>query len=157
MRHDNTTIQVLGDLIKIHLPELAQALEQTQTDISVIFSGPFASLFVNSLPMECVLRIWDLLFVDGSVALFAAALAILRNMQKDLLHAMNRMASGPLSAFSLPNGLCFEIQQLMRNAVYSSTETRRIIKYLGRMILDVNPETVSSLRAKYQHHDPAHS
>ena len=36
------------------------------------------SLFVGTLPIECVLRVWDCLFLEGSKTLFRIALAIFK-------------------------------------------------------------------------------
>ncbi len=46
--------------------------------ISLCTTSWFMSLFIGTLPIESVLRVWDVLFYEGSKALFRVALAIFK-------------------------------------------------------------------------------
>jgi hypothetical protein len=48
-----------------------------QVDVKAICSQWFLLVFVNVLPLESVLRVWDSFFVEGSQILFRVALAVL--------------------------------------------------------------------------------
>lgn len=49
----------------------------------------FLSLFTDAMPMMTVLRVWDLLFVFGTVLLFRVSIAILALNEKVLLACDN--------------------------------------------------------------------
>ncbi|KAF2487654.1 rab-GTPase-TBC domain-containing protein, partial [Neohortaea acidophila] len=53
--------------------------------ISLATTAWFMSLFVGTLPIESVLRIWDCLFFEGSKTLFRIALAIFKFGEKAVL------------------------------------------------------------------------
>ena len=85
----NVDIAVLMITIKDTLPAIWQKLDDPQRPSSI--DGPptlptvslattawFMSLFVGTLPIECVLRVWDCLFLEGSKTLFRIALAIFK-------------------------------------------------------------------------------
>ena len=46
--------------------------------ISLCTTSWFMSLFIGTLPIESVLRVWDALFYDGSKTLFRVALAVFK-------------------------------------------------------------------------------
>ena len=54
------------------------------------------SLFVGTLPIECVLRVWDCLFFEGSKTLFRVALAIFKSGEHDI-----KAVSDPMEIFQL--------------------------------------------------------
>ncbi|KAJ9632275.1 hypothetical protein H2203_000679 [Taxawa tesnikishii (nom. ined.)] len=85
----NIDIAVLMTSIKETLPSIWCKLDDKPA--SSVMGGPaplptvslattawFMSLFVGTLPIECVLRVWDCLFFEGSKTLFRVALAIFK-------------------------------------------------------------------------------
>ncbi|XP_074596600.1 TBC1 domain family member 30-like isoform X2 [Brevipalpus obovatus] len=78
------------DLLRLRLPDLARHLERLQNDaqdyttgasyepplINVFTMQWFLTLFSNCLPKPIVLRIWDLIFLEGNEILIRTALAI---------------------------------------------------------------------------------
>ena len=72
--------------------------------VSLATTAWFMSLFVGTLPIECVLRVWDCLFFEGSKTLFRIALAIFKFGQPQIL-----AVSDPMEVFQLvqtiPRGL----------------------------------------------------
>ncbi|GAB7339470.1 hypothetical protein MBLNU457_6095t1 [Dothideomycetes sp. NU457] len=95
----NVDIAVLMSTIKDTLPTIWQKLDDPQRPTSV--DGPptlptvslattawFMSLFVGTLPIESVLRVWDCLFLEGSKTLFRIALAIFKTGE-DQIKAVN--------------------------------------------------------------------
>ncbi|GAB7363096.1 hypothetical protein MBLNU230_g3387t1 [Neophaeotheca triangularis] len=64
--------------------------------ISLATTAWFMSLFVGTLPMESVVRVWDCLFFEGSKTLFRVALAIFKLGEKQILSV-----SDPMEVFQL--------------------------------------------------------
>ena len=81
---------VLRHLLRIRLPNLSKHLDKLQLESSdpstgIIYEPPlinvftmqwFLTLFSNCLPKASVLRIWDLIFLEGNEVLIRTALAI---------------------------------------------------------------------------------
>ncbi len=77
---------VFRELLGNKLPKLARHLQKLQNSPNeASFEPPltnvftmqwFLTLFCNCLPMNCVLRIWDLIIIEGSDILLRTALAI---------------------------------------------------------------------------------
>jgi len=72
--------------------------------VSLATTAWFMSLFVGTLPIECVLRVWDCLFFEGSKTLFRVALAIFKSSETTI-----KAVSDPMEIFqlvqSLPRGM----------------------------------------------------
>lgn len=78
------------DLLRLRLPELAKHLDKLQSFskdfatgasyepplINVFTMQWFLTLFSNCLPKPIVLRIWDLIFLEGNEILIRTGLAI---------------------------------------------------------------------------------
>ncbi|GAA5950044.1 hypothetical protein JCM3765_004174 [Sporobolomyces pararoseus] len=77
--------QVLNDLVARLLPTIAEHLEEQGVELSAISFGWFLSLFTDVLPIQTLLRVWDLFFIHGTVLLFRVALSILKLHESDLL------------------------------------------------------------------------
>jgi len=86
----NIDIAVLMASIRENIPSVWQKLDDRQPGntvgpaasrlptVSLATTAWFMSLFVGTLPMECVLRVWDCLFFEGSKTLFRVGLAIFK-------------------------------------------------------------------------------
>lgn len=78
-------IGVLRRLVTKKLPEIDEALRRHRVDITVVCVGWFLCLFVNTLPIETVLRVWDCFLVEGDKILFRVGLALLKMHSDDML------------------------------------------------------------------------
>ncbi|XP_043724214.1 TBC1 domain family member 9-like isoform X2 [Telopea speciosissima] len=69
---------VFEDLVREKFPKLVNHLDYLGVQVAWV-SGPwFLSIFVNMLPWESVLRVWDVLLFEGNrVMLFRTALAVM--------------------------------------------------------------------------------
>lgn len=78
---------ILHKFIEIYLPDLVSYLRDIGCEINldtIVFKW-FVSLFVQNMPMEFSLIIWDMLFLEGNIVLFKAALGIFKILKKDLM------------------------------------------------------------------------
>jgi hypothetical protein len=82
---------VFRELLGYKLPKLAKHLEKLQITQEPSFEPPiinvftiqwFLTLFCNCLPMSYVLRIWDLIMIEGSDILLRAALSIWKMLEE---------------------------------------------------------------------------
>ncbi|KAK5118138.1 hypothetical protein LTR62_004185 [Meristemomyces frigidus] len=121
----NIDIAVLMSCVKDSLPEIWKKLDDkggmlgssnstTAADaatqalrlptVSLATTAWFMSLFVGTLPIESVLRVWDCLFLEGSRTLFRIALAVFKAGEREIL-----AVSDPMEIFqvvqTIPRGM----------------------------------------------------
>ncbi|CAI9098105.1 OLC1v1034688C2 [Oldenlandia corymbosa var. corymbosa] len=69
---------VFEELVRERFPKLVNHLDYLGVQVTWISGAWFLSIFVNMLPWESVLRVWDVLLFEGNrVMLFRTALALL--------------------------------------------------------------------------------
>ncbi|KAL4858479.1 TBC1 domain family member 2A [Chlorella vulgaris] len=70
-------VLVFGHLLQGRFPTLWRHLQELEVDAASVTMHWFLLGFLNSLPLDSVLRVWDLLFFEGSpVVLFRVALSL---------------------------------------------------------------------------------
>ena len=68
---------VFQQLVDSQFPTLAQRLQAQSVNVAAVSTQWFLCAFVNSLPLETCLRVWDLFFLTRCAsALFRIALAL---------------------------------------------------------------------------------
>ncbi|KAL8291737.1 hypothetical protein RQP46_001995 [Phenoliferia psychrophenolica] len=77
--------RVLRDLVERIMPDVAAHLEDLGVELPAITFGWFLSLFTDALPIQTLLRVWDLLFVFGTVILFRVAIATIQMNTLEIL------------------------------------------------------------------------
>ncbi|XP_071448205.1 small G protein signaling modulator 3 homolog [Hetaerina americana] len=80
---------VLRSFIANYLPDVDAALSKHDLDLSLITLNWFLTFFASVVHMKVLLRIWDLLFLDGSIILFKVALGILKIKEPALKNLEN--------------------------------------------------------------------
>ncbi|KDD71304.1 hypothetical protein H632_c5342p0, partial [Helicosporidium sp. ATCC 50920] len=69
--------QVFKHLVQSEFPSVSARLRELEVDLASVTLHWFLCLFVNALPAESCLRLWDVLFLEAApVPLFRAALAL---------------------------------------------------------------------------------
>ncbi|XP_069493250.1 growth hormone-regulated TBC protein 1 [Ambystoma mexicanum] len=84
-----TDQEVLGQLVKMKIPAVAELMETHGVMWTLVVSRWFICLFIDVLPVETVLRVWDCLFYEGSKLLFRVALTLIKRHQAYILEAKN--------------------------------------------------------------------
>lgn len=64
-------VRVLEHLIEVHMPGVSEKCKNSDTEISIILANWLLTLTASIFPMrKILLRVWDLLFQQGIVALY---------------------------------------------------------------------------------------
>ncbi|XP_013383213.1 TBC1 domain family member 2B isoform X1 [Lingula anatina] len=77
--------RVVKDLIAEKLPRINAHFEKNELDISLFTFNWFLTLFVDNVPPETTLRIWDSFLLEGNKVLFRFCLAFLKFKEEDIL------------------------------------------------------------------------
>ncbi|XP_061168214.1 TBC1 domain family member 2B-like [Saccostrea echinata] len=77
--------RVLKDLIQEKLPRVASHLEQHSVDLSLFTFNWFLTVFIDNIPINTFLRIWDAFLYEGSKVLFRFAVAFFKYVEEDIL------------------------------------------------------------------------
>ncbi|XP_030223759.1 TBC1 domain family member 2A [Gadus morhua] len=77
--------RVLKDFMAEKLPRLAAHLEEHAVDVSLVTFNWFLVCFVESLPSDLLLRVWDAFLYEGTKVLFRYALALFKYKEEDIL------------------------------------------------------------------------
>lgn len=77
--------RVLKDLVQDKLPKVHQLLEANGVDLSLFTFNWFLTVFVDNIPTETFLRVWDTLLFEGSKVLFRFAIAFLKKSEEEIL------------------------------------------------------------------------
>lgn len=76
---------VLKELIKQKCPEIDEHLQMNDVDITSLTLNWFMAIFIDNVPFETLLRIWDCFLLEGSKVLFRFALSILMIHRETIL------------------------------------------------------------------------
>ncbi|XP_078088418.1 growth hormone-regulated TBC protein 1-like isoform X2 [Mustelus asterias] len=100
-----TDQEVLSQLVKMKVPAVAALMEKHNVMWTLVVGRWFICLFIDILPVETVLRIWDCLFYEGSKITFRVALTLIKYHQASILEANNFPA------------VCEKFKEITRGAV----------------------------------------
>ncbi|TRY65366.1 hypothetical protein DNTS_013771, partial [Danionella cerebrum] len=84
-----TDQRVLRQLIVQYLPRLDQLLQEHDIELSLITLHWFLTAFASVVDIRILLRIWDLLFYEGSLVLFQVTLGMLKIKEDELVSSEN--------------------------------------------------------------------
>lgn len=84
--------RVLKDLMAEKLPRLSAHLEANKVDLSLFTFNWFLTVFVDTIPAETYLYIWDVFLYEGNKVLFRFALAIFKICETEILAQEDYMA-----------------------------------------------------------------
>jgi Rab-GTPase-TBC domain/FYVE zinc finger len=78
---------VFEDLVQEKLPKVFDRLKELEVPLQPLTLNWFLCLFINTLPLETTLRIWDCVFNEGVKILFRAGLTLLKLSEPLILQA----------------------------------------------------------------------
>uniref|UniRef100_A0A8C9YZS0 RUN and TBC1 domain-containing protein 3 n=1 Tax=Sander lucioperca TaxID=283035 RepID=A0A8C9YZS0_SANLU len=84
-----TDQRVLRQLIVQYLPALDRLLQEHDIEMSLITLHWFLTSFASVVDIRLLLRIWDLLFYQGSLVLFQVTLGMLKIKEEELVSSEN--------------------------------------------------------------------
>ncbi|KAK7938980.1 hypothetical protein WMY93_002306 [Mugilogobius chulae] len=84
-----TDQRVLRQLIVQYLPDLDRLLQDHDIELSLITLHWFLTSFASVVDIRLLLRIWDLLFYQGSLVLFQITLGMLKIKEDELVSSEN--------------------------------------------------------------------
>ncbi|GFV47385.1 TBC1 domain family member 2B [Trichonephila clavipes] len=84
--------KVLKDIMIDKLPRLHAHFEQNNVDLSLFTFNWFLTIFVDNVPVEIYLRIWDVFLYEGSKVLFRYALAFFKSCENEILQIKDYLA-----------------------------------------------------------------
>ncbi|GFU41280.1 TBC1 domain family member 2B [Nephila pilipes] len=84
--------KVLKDIMIDKLPRLHAHFEQYNVDLSLFTFNWFLTIFVDNVPVEIYLRIWDAFLYEGSKVLFRYALAFFKSCENEILQIKDYLA-----------------------------------------------------------------
>ncbi len=68
----------MGALVQDKLPRVHRQLQRIDVPLEPLTVNWLLCLFVNTLPLETLFRVWDCFFLEGVKVLFRAGLALLK-------------------------------------------------------------------------------
>ncbi|VUZ43985.1 unnamed protein product [Hymenolepis diminuta] len=83
---------ILRNLIDKYCPRLSETMQNLEVDISTITFNWFIAVFVNSVPIETLLRIWDVFLLEGEKVIFRVAVALLMRQEDVLIRQSDTLA-----------------------------------------------------------------
>ncbi|KAM7255116.1 hypothetical protein ACFE04_020357 [Oxalis oulophora] len=106
---------VFEELMREKFPKLVKHLDDMGVQVAWITGPWFLSIFVNVLPWECVLRVWDVLLFEGNrVMLFRTALALMELYGPPLLNTKD--AGDAITLLQSRTGSTFDSSSLVITA-----------------------------------------
>lgn len=108
--------RVLRTLITNYLPDVDETLKNHDIELSLITLHWFLSLFAGVVHMKILLRIWDLLFFNGSLVLFQVTLGMLK-MKEPHLKSLENSAQ-IFNALSDTPGDIDDVEKLLEVCVF---------------------------------------
>jgi hypothetical protein len=70
MKHLDEYLELFDQFLHFHLPKLSSHLSAMSIRVDCFALDWFFILFAKSLPLEIVVRLWDLFFRDGEVFIY---------------------------------------------------------------------------------------
>uniref|UniRef100_A0A914UQ73 Growth hormone-regulated TBC protein 1 n=1 Tax=Plectus sambesii TaxID=2011161 RepID=A0A914UQ73_9BILA len=127
---------VLHHLIKQRSPELAEHFERLDVEMLLVTTKWFVCWYLETLPIETVMRIWDSLFFEGSKIFFRVALTLILQNKARFLACKSFTSATDLFKQIIKEPAAINCHDFMQN----------IFTVPGTLSMS----TIAQLRVKYQ-------
>eukprot|EP01118_Nematostelium_gracile_P004675 TRINITY_DN1557_c0_g1_i7.p1 TRINITY_DN1557_c0_g1~~TRINITY_DN1557_c0_g1_i7.p1 ORF type:complete len:360 (+),score=67.38 TRINITY_DN1557_c0_g1_i7:107-1081(+) len=108
--------RILEEMVKEKLPDIEIHAKNLGVSMPLLVTKWFMCLYIDSLPAETVMTIWDYLFLEGQVVLFQVALAILDLCREHLLKT--ETATDFFDRLDFHSKRMFNAQKLMKKRTF---------------------------------------
>ncbi|XP_017341585.2 TBC1 domain family member 2A isoform X1 [Ictalurus punctatus] len=125
--------RVFKDFMAEKLPRLVAHLDEYNVDVSLVTFNWFLVVFVESLPSDILLKVWDAFLYEGTKVIFRYALAIFKYKEEDILKIHDNV----------------EIYQYLRFFTKTVTDGRKLTSIA---FLDLNPFRMKHVRNRHAVH-----
>lgn len=95
--------RVLTRYVSELCPRIHNHFKKLSVDLEAVTFNWFLTVFTDCLSPEVLFRVFDLLFIEGNVYLFRVSIAIIKNIEKQIL-----ACTSPASVYSLLKNLSLE-------------------------------------------------
>uniref|UniRef100_A0A7S3DB67 Rab-GAP TBC domain-containing protein n=1 Tax=Palpitomonas bilix TaxID=652834 RepID=A0A7S3DB67_9EUKA len=86
---------ILQELFRQRIPDATQRLETLQMSVDKYAGRWFLSMYIRTLPLDCVLRVWDILHGERrNKILFKVALVLMRMHEADMMDFSDEAEAG---------------------------------------------------------------
>ncbi|XP_074640314.1 TBC1 domain family member 2B-like [Tubulanus polymorphus] len=125
--------RVLKDLLAEKLPRIDGHLEQLEVDVTLFTFNWFLTIYVDNIPAETFLRIWDAFLYEGRKVLFRFAIAFFKYCEDEILAQRDQLMA----------------HNFLRNMGERMTDTRRLTQIAFH---DLNPFPMRNINNKRNVH-----
>ncbi|XP_039614114.1 TBC1 domain family member 2A [Polypterus senegalus] len=125
--------RVFRDFMTEKMPRLMAHLEEHNVDLSLISFNWFLVVFVESLPTDILLRVWDSFLYEGTKVIFRYALALFKYKEEEILKIQENV----------------EIYQYLRFFNKTVSDGRKLMNIAFN---DMNPFPMKLLRNRRTYH-----
>mmetsp|Transcript_51914 Transcript_51914/g.121714 ORF Transcript_51914/g.121714 Transcript_51914/m.121714 type:complete len:399 (-) Transcript_51914:214-1410(-) len=127
--------RVMDELCLEMLPSFRRHVTEMHMQIPMICTRWFLCVFVDVVPTETMLRIWDVIFSEGSAFVFQASLGLLKLIEEDVLSSSD--LEQLMAAFTLKIRTAIEPNELIHTALSLMPETEEIERRRNAYYMDV--------------------
>ncbi|XP_029688017.1 TBC1 domain family member 2A isoform X3 [Takifugu rubripes] len=128
--------RVLKDFLSEKLPRLSAHFESLSVDVSLITFNWFLVVFVESLPSDILLPLWDAFLYEGTKVIFRYVLALFKYREEDVLKIHDSV----------------EIYQYLRIFTKTITDTRKLSNIAFSVMNPFPRRVLRSRRALHLEH-----
>ncbi|RMX42088.1 hypothetical protein pdam_00001221 [Pocillopora damicornis] len=111
--------ETLREVVRLKLPALFEHIEKLGVSYTIFSTKWFICLYIDVLPIETVLRIWDCLFYEGSKVILRVALTLLSLNEEKLMncHDFAQLCTAMKHSFHMPGSFSRKwIKELRKSA-----------------------------------------
>lgn len=142
--------ETLREVVRVKIPDLYDHIEKLGVSYTIFSTKWFICLYIDVLPVETVLRIWDCLFYEGSKVVLRVALTLLSLHKEKLLACpdfaelctvMKEVTHGPSAmdchsfmehAFQIPGSFSKRWIKELRKAASEKISTEQVERQQSR-------------------------